>query len=131
MSVVMAFGLGDEFTDGLVTGDVVARTPASRARRQTRTGDDNCPGTAVAGRAGERAQDRSQARRASGHGGYADGGGNSGRARRGGGGLEEAAERSGDKLPAREFAGGENLLNDERRGDRTKYNPKRDHDDTE
>src|SRR6266567_3880967 len=35
MSVIVAFALGDEFADGLVASDVVARPPTSGARRQT------------------------------------------------------------------------------------------------
>ena len=52
-----------------------------------------------------------------------DGGGACG----GGGGLEETAERAGDELSARECAVRENLLNDERRGNRAEHNPERDH----
>ncbi len=48
-SVVMAFGFGDEFADGFVAGDVVTGTATGGARRQTRTGDDDCAGAADTG----------------------------------------------------------------------------------
>src|SRR5688572_14436688 len=52
MSVVVAFGSGDEVAHGFVTGDVVARSSTSGARRQARTGDDDCSGAAMSGGSG-------------------------------------------------------------------------------
>ncbi len=49
MSVVVAFALGDEFADGFVAGDVIARPATGGTRRQARASDDDCPGAAVAG----------------------------------------------------------------------------------
>src|SRR5579883_2504768 len=123
MSVVVAFAFGDEFTDGFVARDVIARPTASGARRQARASDDDCTGAAVAACGGKRAQDCGHARRAHRGKRNASGGSDGGCTCGGGGGLEKAAGSSGQKLPARKHAVRENFLNDERGGDGAELYP--------
>mgnify|MGYP005841690701 CR=1 FL=1 len=100
------------------------RPRARGAGRQARASDDDCAGAAEAGGGRKCAENRSHPGRADRGKRETGRGSHSRRARHGGRCLEEASECPRVKLASRERAIAENLLNDDRRGDRAEHDPK-------